>query len=55
MKGETLFFHAENLSCKGAATGFGFVDGIPDIPGGFGHFLSHGRGDGFPPGERVKC
>ena len=52
--GETLCFSGENLTCHGAAVNFGFRDGLPDIPGGFGYFLSHGRGEGFPPGERVK-
>ena len=53
--GEPLYFSAENITCSGAAAGFGFVDRLPDIPGGFGHFISYGRGEGFPPGERVKC
>lgn len=51
----TLYLTAQNLACKGAATGCGFHDGIPDIPGGFGHFISHGRGEGFPAGECIKC
>ncbi len=45
----------QSISCKGAATGMGFVDGLPDIPGGFGYFIAQGRGEGFPPGERIKC
>ena len=53
--GETLYLNTENITCNGAAAGFGFVDGLPNIPGGFGHFISYGRGKGFPPGERVKC
>jgi hypothetical protein len=53
--GETLYFSAKNLTCPGASAGFGLADGLPEIPGGFGHFISCGRGEGFPPGERVKC
>ncbi len=55
LNGETLIFTQTNLSCRGAAAGFGFADGIPNMPGGFGHFIAQGRGEGFPPGERVKC
>lgn len=55
LEGETVFFNAADLSCRGAATGLGFSDGIPDTPGGFGHFISSGRGEGYPPGERIKC
>ena len=53
--GETLWFSGENVTCPGAAVNFGFADGLPNVPGGFGHFVSRGRGEGFPPGERVKC
>lgn len=55
MTGETLVFAKDNLGCPGASRGLGLEDGIPDMPGGFGHFISYGRGKGFPPGERVKC
>ena len=53
--GETLYFTKDSVSCPGAAVGFGFSDGLPEIPGGFGYFISTGRGEGFPLGERVKC
>ncbi|MCL2055622.1 MAG: DUF169 domain-containing protein [Oscillospiraceae bacterium] len=53
--GETLYFSVENLTCHGAAANFGFADGLPNVPGGFGYFISHGRGEGFPPGEKVKA
>ncbi|MCL2108545.1 MAG: DUF169 domain-containing protein [Oscillospiraceae bacterium] len=53
--GETLCFTDTNVTCHGAAANFGLRDGLPSVPGGFGHFISHGRGAGFPPGERVKC
>ncbi len=55
LAGETVVFSPQNLTCRGAASGIGFQDGIPEIPGGFGHFIAHGRGEGFPPGERIKC
>lgn len=54
MNGETLIVTEDNLQCKGAAAGFGFVDEFPTIPGGFGNFIAHGKGEGFPPGERIK-
>lgn len=44
----------DNLPCYGAITGCGFVDGIPKTPGGYGYFISYGRGEGYPEGERVK-
>ena len=34
--------------------GMGFYDGLPQIRGGFGNFISHGAGEGFPEGEKVK-
>jgi len=54
-EGGTLYFSKGSITCPGAAVGFGFSDGLPEIPGGFGYFISAGRGEGFPPGERVKC
>lgn len=54
LAGETITLAGDGLSCSGAATGFGFCDGLPPVPGGFGHFVSSGRGEGFPPGERIK-
>lgn len=54
MAGATLIVTPVNATCKGGATGFGLRDGIPDVPGGFGNFLSCGGGEGCPPGERVK-
>ena len=53
-KGETVVIDANKASCKGAARGCGFIDGIPEIPGGFGNFISNGSGKGCPPGEKVK-
>lgn len=53
-KGERLVISRENVGCEGFLTGAGITDELPDIPGGFGCFLSAGRGEDFPPGERVK-
>ncbi|WNY27791.1 DUF169 domain-containing protein [Methanolapillus ohkumae] len=52
--GKTIIFSDETKGCPGFKTGFGFRDGIPDIKGGFGYFLTCGRGEGYPPGERIK-
>lgn len=54
MAGETVIVTAANDGCYGAKTGFGLVDDLPKTPGGFGHFLSYGKGEGYPAGERVK-
>lgn len=54
MEGETVTVTADNLRCKGAVAGFGFSDEFPAIPGGFGNFIAHGKGEGFPHGERIK-
>lgn len=54
MAGNTVYVNSANMSCKGGCTGVGLSDGIPDIPGGFGHFIASGRGKGYPSGERVK-
>lgn len=53
--GETIIFGKTGMSCKGAQAGFGFSDDLPNIPGGFGKFLTSGAGEGYPAGERVKC
>ena len=53
--GEKIVIHIDNLKCNGAKTGCGFVDGVPNIVGGFGNFISNGAGEGFPSGERLKA
>ena len=53
--GRRVVLTIDEMSCRGARIGFGFFDGLSDIPGGMGYFLSVGRGEGFPPGERLKC
>ena len=54
MEGHTVWLKESNSPCKGGLVGLGLRDGLPDIPGGFGFFISSGRGEGFPPGERLK-
>jgi len=53
--GEVIHLTTGSGVCRGANTGLGLVDGLPAIPGGFGYFISYGAGEGFPPGERIKC
>lgn len=53
--GKTIVAAVENTTCSGCHNGFGLSDELPNTPGGFGHFLSQGRGPGFPVGERVKA
>lgn len=54
-QGEAVLLTEGDISCRGAATGLGLRDGLPDIPGTFGRFMSQGGGEGCPSGERVKC
>lgn len=54
LKGETICIAKDSGPCRGGNAGFGFVDGLPEIPGGIGHFLSCGRGEGYPKGEQIK-
>ncbi|WP_409201046.1 DUF169 domain-containing protein [Methanobrevibacter sp. DSM 116169] len=51
---DTLKISKDNLKCPGANCGAGFYDGNPQIPGGFEYFLSYGKGENYPTGERVK-
>ncbi|MDL2261001.1 DUF169 domain-containing protein [Methanimicrococcus sp. OttesenSCG-928-J09] len=53
--GETIVLSAKTTSCRGGNRGFGFDDELPPTPGGVGWFLSCGRGEGFPAGERIKA
>jgi len=52
--GQKVAIHCNMLKCNGAHKGCGFTDGVPNIPGGFGNFISMGAGEGFPQGERLK-
>ncbi len=52
-KGETVYLSIETPGCPGMKSGMGFADST-NIPGGIEYFLSCGRGEGFPKGERLK-
>jgi uncharacterized protein (DUF169 family) len=52
-KGETVYLSKETPGCPGMKSGMGFADST-NIPGGIEYFLSCGRGEGFPNGERLK-
>jgi uncharacterized protein (DUF169 family) len=54
-QGRRVVLTMDAISCRGGRIGFGFLDGLADIPGGMGYFLSIGRGEGFRAGERLKC
>jgi uncharacterized protein (DUF169 family) len=52
-KGETVYLSIDTPGCPGMKAGMGFIDS-PNIPGGIEYFLSCGKGEGFPKGERLK-
>lgn len=54
-RGEEFILTLEHIGCPGAIRGCGFKDNIPNMPGGFGHFISYGKGKGYPKGERIKA
>jgi uncharacterized protein (DUF169 family) len=54
MAGKRLVLTEEQSSCGGGRTGFGFLDDLAEMPGGLEYFLSCGRGEGFPPGLKLK-
>ena len=54
LEGETVRLSEESVRCVGGKGGFGFSDGSMAVPGGYGHFVSYGAGEGFPPGMRLK-
>jgi hypothetical protein len=45
--GNILLLNEDNLKCIGELCGIGYNDGLPNIPGGFGNFISNGK-------ERIK-
>jgi uncharacterized protein (DUF169 family) len=53
MDGKTVYFSGNSRGCPGLKTGLGFEEGTK-IPGGIEYFLSCGRGEGYPEGERLK-
>lgn len=50
-RGKTVVFSAETCGCGGGKIGLGFTDDYGHVPGGIEHFLSTGRGEGYPEGE----
>ena len=56
LAGETFTFALESCSCSGFDHNTGLRDDMPNTPGGFGIFLSHGSDQQWtPPGEKFKC
>ena len=56
LAGETYTFARESCSCSGFDHNTGLRDDMPNTPGGFGIFLSHGSDQRWtPPGEKFKC
>lgn len=55
-KGETIVTGLGYCGCKGFEANAGFKDRTPQIPGGFGLFLTKGSTQQWTPdGERFKC
>lgn len=54
LQGETVLLSEEMVRCFGGKGGFGFSDAAMDVPGGYGHFVSAGAGEGAPLGMRLK-
>ncbi len=52
-EGKAVYFSGESHGCPGMKGGLGFAAHV-DMPGGIEYFLSCGRGQGYPPGERLK-
>jgi len=50
-RGKTAVFGANTCGCPGGRIGLGFTDSYNHVPGGIEHFLSTGRGEGYPEGE----
>ncbi|WP_022851919.1 DUF169 domain-containing protein [Limisalsivibrio acetivorans] len=53
-KGKTAVFGRETFGCIGGQGGLCLGDSYDTFPGGFGYFLSYGRGEGYPEGERYQ-
>ncbi len=49
--GGSAAFDQETIGCPGGACGLCLGARFDQTPGGIGHFLSTGRGDGYPEGE----
>lgn len=50
-RGKTAVFSKETCGCPGGKIGLGFTDDYGHVAGGIEHFLSSGRGEGYPEGE----
>ena len=56
LAGEVCTFAKGSCSCSGFDHNTGLTDEMPNTPGGFGIFLSHGSDQQWtPPGEKFKC
>lgn len=57
-EGKKLLISEETLKCPGGKCGAGYNDDLPDIKGGFGHFISYGKkntkNERYPKGEKIK-
>jgi len=51
-RGRVAAFDNSTVGCGGGAIGLGLATEFDGPPGGIEHFLSSGKGEGFPPGER---
>ncbi|MCX7920544.1 MAG: DUF169 domain-containing protein [Clostridia bacterium] len=52
-RGNAVYFCESSKGCPGSKPGLGFSDDTK-IPGGIEYFLSCGRGEGYPEGEKLK-
>ncbi len=50
-RGRVAAFSRDTCGCPGGRIGLGFTDDYSHVPGGIEHFLSTGRGEGYPEGE----
>ncbi len=50
--GGSAVFDEATIGCPGGAAGLCFGPRYEGMPGGIGYFLSTGRGEGYPEGER---
>lgn len=53
-RGKTAVFDRQTTGCLGGSVGLCFGNTYGAMPGGFNHFLSVGRGEGYPEGEAYK-
>lgn len=53
LQGKTVYFSRASRGCPGLKSGLGFEDETK-MPGGIEYFLSCGKGEGYPEGEKLK-